>query len=400
MRKLIANRAANISPSLTLSITAKAKKMREEGASVIGFGAGEPDFNTPAYIIEAAKKALDKGYTKYTESSGTLPLKRAICDKLKRDNSLIYDPKQIIVSNGAKHSLFNAIFALIEEGDEVIIPSPYWLTYPELVKLAGGVPRFVKTDSENSFKMTPKQLREAVTDRTKLVIINSPSNPTGSVYTRGELEALGEVIIKKDLFVISDEVYEKLIYEGKHVSIASLSDELYRRTVVVNGLSKSYSMTGWRMGYLAAAREIVAAIDAIQSHATSNINTMTQYASVEALTNPQGEQFLSEMLKTFDERRRYMVGRIKSIKGLNCCEPCGAFYVMMDVSKLKGKAFRGRQMDGSVAIAECLLDYGVAAVPGIAFGADDYLRLSCAISLDDIKEGLGRIERFAREVLG
>ncbi|NLK17109.1 MAG: pyridoxal phosphate-dependent aminotransferase [Clostridiales bacterium] len=400
MRKLIANRAANISPSLTLSITAKAKKMREEGASVIGFGAGEPDFNTPAYIIEAAKKALDKGYTKYTESSGILPLKRAICDKLKRDNSLIYDPKQIIVSNGAKHSLFNAIFALIEEGDEVIIPSPYWLTYPELVKLAGGVPRFVKTDSENSFKMTPKQLREAVTDRTKLVIINSPSNPTGSVYTRGELEALGEVIIKKDLFVISDEVYEKLIYEGKHVSIASLSDELYRRTVVVNGLSKSYSMTGWRMGYLAAAREIVAAIDAIQSHATSNINTMTQYASVEALTNPQGEQFLSEMLKTFDERRRYMVGRIKSIKGLNCCEPCGAFYVMMDVSKLKGKAFRGRQMDGSVAIAECLLDYGVAAVPGIAFGADDYLRLSCAISLDDIKEGLGRIERFAREVLG
>ena len=400
MRKLIANRAANISPSLTLSITAKAKKMREEGASVIGFGAGEPDFHTPAYIIEAAKKALDKGYTKYTESSGILPLKRAICDKLKRDNSLIYDPKQIIVSNGAKHSLFNAIFALIEEGDEVIIPSPYWLTYPELVKLAGGVPRFVKTDSENSFKMTPKQLREAVTDRTKLVIINSPSNPTGSVYTRGELEALGEVIIKKDLFVISDEVYEKLIYEGKHVSIASLSDELYRRTVVVNGLSKSYSMTGWRMGYLAAAREIVAAIDAIQSHATSNINTMTQYASVEALTNPQGEQFLSEMLKTFDERRRYMVGRIKSIKGLNCCEPCGAFYVMMDVSKLKGKAFRGRQMDGSVAIAECLLDYGVAAVPGIAFGADDYLRLSCAISLDDIKEGLGRIERFAREVLG
>jgi aspartate aminotransferase len=400
MRKLIANRAANISPSLTLSITAKAKKMREEGASVIGFGAGEPDFNTPAYIIEAAKKALDKGYTKYTESSGILSLKRAICDKLKRDNSLIYDPKQIIVSNGAKHSLFNAIFALIEEGDEVIIPSPYWLTYPELVKLAGGVPRFVKTDSENSFKMTPKQLREAVTDRTKLVIINSPSNPTGSVYTRGELEALGEVIIKKDLFVISDEVYEKLIYEGKHVSIASLSDELYRRTVVVNGLSKSYSMTGWRMGYLAAAREIVAAIDAIQSHATSNINTMTQYASVEALTNPQGEQFLSEMLKTFDERRRYMVGRIKSIKGLNCCEPCGAFYVMMDVSKLKGKAFRGRQMDGSVAIAECLLDYGVAAVPGIAFGADDYLRLSCAISLDDIKEGLGRIERFAREVLG
>jgi aspartate aminotransferase len=400
MRKLIANRAANISPSLTLSITAKAKKMREEGASVIGFGAGEPDFNTPAYIIEAAKKALDKGYTKYTESSGILPLKRAICDKLKLDNSLIYDPKQIIVSNGAKHSLFNAIFALIEEGDEVIIPSPYWLTYPELVKLAGGVPRFVKTDSENSFKMTPKQLREAVTDRTKLVIINSPSNPTGSVYTRGELEALGDVIIKKDLFVISDEVYEKLIYEGKHVSIASLSDELYRRTVVVNGLSKSYSMTGWRMGYLAAAREIVAAIDAIQSHATSNINTMTQYASVEALTNPQGEQFLSEMLKTFDERRRYMVGRIKSIKGLNCCEPCGAFYVMMDVSKLKGKAFRGRQMDGSVAIAECLLDYGVAAVPGIAFGADDYLRLSCAISLDDIKEGLGRIERFAREVLG
>lgn len=400
MRKLIAGRAANISPSLTLSITAKAKKMKEEGASVIGFGAGEPDFNTPAHIIEAAKKALDKGYTKYTESSGILPLKRAICDKLKRDNGLVYDPRQIIVSNGAKHSLFNAIFALVEEGDEVVIPSPYWLTYPELVGLAGGVCVFVETLPENDFKMTPSQLEKAVTERTKLVILNSPSNPTGSVYTRKELEALGEVIVQKDLYVVSDEIYEKLIYEGEHVSIASLSDELYRRTVVVNGLSKSYAMTGWRMGYLAAAREITAAIDAVQSHATSNINTMTQYASVEALTNPQGEQFLRGMVNTFDERRRYMVERIKSIEGLDCCVPRGAFYVMMNVSKLKGKAFRGRQMEGSVAIAECLLDYGVAAVPGIAFGADDYLRLSYAISLDDIREGLDRIEKFTREVLG
>lgn len=398
MVSTIAKRAANISPSLTLSITAKAKRMKEEGVSIIGFGAGEPDFNTPDYIIDAAKRALDKGYTKYTESSGILPLKRAIADKLKKDNGLIYDPKQIVVSNGAKHSLFNAIFALVEEGEEVIIPAPYWLTYPELVGMAGGVCRFVSTDSGNNFKMTPGQLRDAVNEKTKMLILNSPSNPTGSVYTRRELEALGEVIVEKGIFVVSDEIYEKLIYDGEHVSVASLSEELYRRTVVVNGLSKSYSMTGWRMGYLAADREIVSAIDAVQSHATSNINTMTQYASVEALTNPKGEEFLKEMVKTFDSRRRFMTERIKGIAGLDCCVPSGAFYVMMDVSKLKGKTFRGKALDGSIAIAECLLDCGVAAVPGIAFGADDYLRLSHAISIDDIREGLDRIESFAKEV--
>lgn len=394
----VADRAKGISPSLTLAITAKAKKMKAEGASVIGFGAGEPDFNTPQYIIEAAKKALDKGLTKYTESSGITDLKRAIVSKLEKENDLIYAINQIIISNGAKHSLYNAVLALIDKGDEVLIPSPYWLTYPELVKLAGGVPKYIQTKQEDGFKVTPEELSKAVTKKTKMFILNSPSNPTGTVYTREELAALGKILTEKNIWIISDEIYEKLIYGGKHVSIASLSQELYNRTIVVNGLSKSYSMTGWRIGYLAAPKEITDAIDAIQSHATSNPNTIAQYASVEAMTNPEGKAFLEEMVKTFDERRKFMVEKINSIENVSCFEPMGAFYVMMNIAKLKGKNYKGQKICGSLDLAEKMLDFGVAVIPGIAFGADDYVRLSYAISLKDIEEGLNRIEKFVKLV--
>lgn len=395
---IIAERVAGITPSLTLSITAKAKKMKAEGISVIGFGAGEPDFNTPQYIIEAAKKALDKGLTKYTESSGILELKKAIAKKFEKDNGLTYETNQIIVSNGAKHSLFNAIVALINKGEEVIIPAPYWLTYPELVKLAEGVPVYIETKQENGFKVTPEELLKTITSKTKMFILNSPSNPTGTVYTKEELIALGKILTEKGIYIVSDEIYEKLIYKGEHVSIASLSQELYNNTVVVNGLSKSYSMTGWRIGYLAASKEIAAAIDAVQSHATSNPNSIAQYASVEAMTNPQGDVFLAEMVKTFDERRKYMVQRINSIKNVCCYEPDGAFYVMVNVSKLKGKVYKGGIIKNTIDLAEKMLDYGIAVVPGIAFGDDDYIRLAYAISLDDIKAGIDRIEKFVNDL--
>lgn len=398
IKDALAARAKGITPSLTLSITAKAKKMKAEGVSIISFGAGEPDFNTPYYIIEAAKKALDEGFTKYTESSGILPLKKAICDKLKNDNNLSYTPKQIIISNGAKHSLYNAFSAIINQGDEVIIPSPYWLTYPELVKLAGGVPVYIKTEKESGFKVTPQQLKNAITPKTKAFVLNSPSNPTGAVYSEEELKAIGTVLEEKEIFIISDEIYEKLIYEGKHVSIASLSQKLYNYTIVVNGLSKSHSMTGWRIGYIAAAEEIANAIDAIQSHETSNANSIAQYASLEALTNPEGKAFLAKMFDTFNERREFIVKKIKSIKGLDCYRPDGAFYVMTDIRGIIGKSYKGNILKGSVDIAEYLLDFGVAAVPGIAFGDDGYLRLSYAISLEDILEGLERMEKFVNSL--
>jgi len=395
----INDKVAGITPSLTLSITAKAKKMKSEGISVIGFGAGEPDFNTPEYVNEAAKKALDKGFTKYTEASGITPLRQAIADKLKTENNLNYDIDQIIVSNGAKHSLFNSLFVLLSEGDEVIIPSPYWLTYPELVRLSGGVSVFIKTQAKNGFKVTPDELKKVITPKTKAFILNSPNNPTGAVYTKEELEALGKVLVENGIFIISDEIYEKLIYGSEHFSIASLSKELYDSTIVINGMSKSYSMTGWRIGYLAAPKEIAKAINAVQSHATSNPNTIAQYASLEALINPQGKIFLNNMVKIFNERRKYMVERINKIKGVSCITPGGAFYVMLDISILKGKKYKDNVMKGSIDIAEKMLDFGVAAVPGIAFGTDDYLRLSYAISLEDIKEGLNRIEKFVNIVV-
>lgn len=395
MKNMISHRAANITPSVTLAITAKAKKMKADGISVIGFGAGEPDFGTPDFIVEAAKKALDENFTKYTPSSGMPALRQAIADKLRRENGLSYEPSQIIVSNGAKHSLFNVMAATVDPGDEVIIPSPYWLTYPELVRLCDGVPVFVRTEEELGFKLSPSALEAAITPKTKWLILNSPSNPTGAVYSREELSALAEVCIRRDIGVISDEIYEKLVYAGaEHVSIASLPG-MAERTVVVNGLSKSCAMTGWRIGYLAAPKEIAKAVDGLQSHATSNANSIAQAASVAAITNPEEDRFLHRMVEAYDARRKFMFQAVSAIPGLSCHEPKGAFYLFVNVSGILGRTCRGKVLKDAVDVADQMLESGVAVVPGNAFGAPDHIRLSYALSMEDIREGMKRIAAFA-----
>ncbi len=396
---IISEKISKIAPSLTLEITAKAKKMKAEGISVIGFGAGEPDFNTPDYIIEGAKKALDTGFTKYTPASGMPELKKAICEKFYKDNGLKYEPAQIVISSGAKSSLYHAICALVDEGDEVILPSPYWLTYPELIKLAGGKCVFLPAGKENGYKVTAEQIISAVTPKTKCIILNSPNNPTGAVYSEKELRDIAKVAEDKKLFVISDEIYEKLIYCGeKHFSIAAVNDYMKGHTVVVNGVSKSYAMTGWRIGYLAAPLEIAKAISSMQSHTTSNACSISQYASVVALTDERGEEFIEKMQKIFDERRKYMVQALNEIDGIVCIEPKGAFYVFVDVSAFYGKKYEGTVIDGSLSFAECALKAGVALIPGAAFGDDNCIRLSYAISMEDIKEGINRIAKFIREI--
>ncbi|MBO7187288.1 MAG: pyridoxal phosphate-dependent aminotransferase [Clostridia bacterium] len=393
----VSEKVKSIAPSLTLEITAQAKKMKAEGISVIGFGAGEPDFNTPEYIIESAKKALDIGFTKYTPASGTQELKVAICKKFEEDNGLKYEPANIVVSSGAKASLFHAISAIVDEGEEVIIPSPYWLTYPELVKLAGGKCVYVSATVENDYKVTAKQIEDACTDKTKCLILNSPNNPTGSVYSKEEIEEIAKVAEKKGIYVISDEIYEKLVYAGeKHYSIASVSDYMYDHTIVINGVSKSYAMTGWRIGYLAAPKDIAKAISSMQSHTTSNACSIAQYASVTALEG--GADFIAQMQKTFDERRKYMFERLSKIEGVTCSEPKGAFYAFINVSKLYGKTFEGEVVDSSMTFAKGALKKGVALIPGVAFGDDNSIRLSYTISLEDIKEGIDRLESFIADL--
>ncbi len=393
----ISKKVKDIAPSLTLEITAKAKKMKAEGISVIGFGAGEPDFNTPNYIIESAKKALDIGFTKYTPASGTQELKVAVCKKFEADNGLKYDPSQIVVSSGAKASLFHAISALVDDGEEVIIPSPYWLTYPELVKLAGGNCVFVEAGVENGYKVTASQLKDAITDKTKCIILNSPNNPTGAVYSKEEIEAIAKVVEDAGIYVISDEIYEKLVYAGeKHYSIAACSDYMKEHTIVINGVSKSYAMTGWRIGYLAAPTALAKAISSMQSHTTSNACSIAQYASVAALEG--GEEFIATMQKTFDERRKIMFERLNTIKGIKCIEPKGAFYAFVDISAIVGKKFGEEVIDGSLSFAKGALSKGVAVIPGIAFGDDKSIRLSYTISIDDINEGLNRLEAFINEL--
>lgn len=393
----ITKRVKDIAPSLTLEITAKAKKMKAEGISVIGFGAGEPDFNTPDYIIEAAKKALDIGFTKYTPASGMPELKRAICKKFKDDNGLEYKESQIVVSSGAKSSLYHAIEAIVEEGDEVLLPSPYWLTYPELIHLAGGKTVYVKAGKENGYKVTADDLRKAYTPKTKCLIFNSPNNPTGAVYGKKEIEEIAKFVEETGIYVIADEIYEKLVYGGeKHFSIAAFSEKVKEHTIVINGMSKTYSMTGWRIGYLAAPEEIAKAIGSMQSHTTSNACSIAQYASEAALSG--GADFIEGMIKTFDERRRYMVERLQKINGLVCIEPKGAFYVFVDVSGLYGKSFDGEVINGSMAFANAALKKGVALIPGVAFGDDASIRLSYAISMEDIKEGIDRLEAFVNEL--
>jgi aspartate aminotransferase len=395
---MTAKRAAGISPSLTLAITAKANKLKAEGLNVIGFGAGEPDFNTPQYIIDAAKEALDKGFTKYTPSGGTAQLKAAIAKKFKDDNGIDYAPAQILVSNGAKHSLFNACQAIVDPGDEVIIPAPYWLTYPELVKLSDGVPVYVKCAEKNGLKLTPDALKAAITPKTKALILNSPCNPTGAVYSETEIKAIARVVEDAGITVISDEIYEKLVYGGaRHYSIASYSQKLYDNTITVNGLSKTYSMTGWRIGYFGAPLAITKAADNMQSHTSSNANSIAQYAATAALAG--GADFLREMVGVFDVRRRFMIDRIAKIPGVGAVEPQGAFYVMLNVTGLYGKSFGGRTITSAHTAAELMLEFANAAVvPGEAFGADGYVRISYAISQKDIATGLDNIEAFIRKL--
>jgi aspartate aminotransferase len=382
-----ATRLKHLTPSLTLAVDSKAKAMKAEGIEVFGFGAGEPDMDTPEHIKAAAINALKEGRTKYTPSSGIPELRQAISQKFLKDNGLDYKSSQVIVSSGAKQSCFNAIAAVVNEGDEVIIPSPYWLSYPEMVRLVGGEPVLVHTREENNWKITPEEFENAMSPRTKMIIINSPGNPTGSVYTREELKAIAEVAAEEDIFILSDEIYEKLTYEGaEHVSIATVSPEAYDLTITINGFSKAYSMTGWRLGYLGAPEPIARAIDSMQSHMTSNACSFAQYGGLAALTGDQ--QCVADMREEFDIRRQYMCERLGQISGISAVRPLGAFYVLANISSfgLKSQNFADRLLSkGSVAV-----------VPGIAFGDDRTVRLSYATSLDIIKSGIDRIEDFCK----
>ncbi len=386
MNYKISHRAASLSPSLTLAIDAKAKQMKADGLDVVGFGAGEPDFDTPQHIKDAAAKALADGFTKYTPSSGIPELRQAIADKFKRDNGLAYKPSQIIVSCGGKHSCYNVVIATCQEGDEVIIPAPYWLSYPEMVKLASAAPVILPTTDKTEFKVTPGQLRAAITPRTRLFILNSPSNPTGSLYTRDEIRALGDICVEKGVLIMSDEIYEKLVYDGaEHASVASFSQAHYEHTIIVHGFAKAYSMTGWRLGYLAAPEPIAKAIDAIQSHSTSNPTSFAQKGAVAALNGPQDH--LQSWLGEYAKRRSYAHQKLHSIPGISCVNAKGAFYLFPNISQLglKSTEFCARLLESEK----------VAAVPGLAFGADDYLRMSYATSMANIEKGLDRLERFA-----
>jgi aspartate aminotransferase len=383
----LASRVSELTPSLTLAIDSKAKALRAEGVDVYSFGAGEPDFDTPEHIKAAAVEALNAGFTKYTPSSGTPELRAAISEKFKRDNGLEYKPSEIIVSNGAKQSCFNAIMAVCGEGDEVVIPAPYWLSYPDMVRLAGAEPVIVQTTQENDWKMTPAQFEEAMSPRTKMVIINSPGNPTGSVYTKEELRALVEVAAEEEITILSDEIYESLTYDGaEHVSVASLTPEARDLTITVNGFSKAYAMTGWRLGYLGAPEKIAKAIDSMQSHSTSGPCSFAQKGGLAALTGSQ--QCVSDMREEFNIRREYMFQRLSAIHNVTAVKPKGAFYMLANISKLG--------MTSTNFADRLLSKVNVAVVPGIAFGDDRVVRLSYATGLDVIKPGLDRFEDFCK----
>ena len=383
----LSSRAASLAPSLTLAISAKAKELRAKGEDVIGFGAGEPDFDTPQHIKDAAAQALADGFTKYTPSSGTPELRQAVADKFQRDYGVEYEPSQIIVNCGGKHSCFNVIYATCEAGDEVIIPAPYWLSYPEMVKLAGARPVILGTTDETEFKVTPGQLREAITPNTKLFILNSPSNPTGSVYSADEIKALGDVCVEKGVLIMSDDIYEKLVYDrAEFTSVTGFSEEHKAHTIIVHGLAKAYSMTGWRFGFLAAPKPIAQAINAVQSHSTSNATSFAQKGAVAALNGPQDH--LDDWLAKFDERRRYAAERLNNMPGISCINSKGAFYLFPNMAETGLK---------SAEFCERLLDQAkVAAVPGIAFGADNNFRISYATSMENIQTGMARLEDFCK----
>lgn len=385
----IADRVNIVTPSLTLAISAKAKAMKAEGIDICSFSAGEPDFDTPVHIREAAKLALDQGKTRYGPTAGEPKLREAIAQKFQRDNGLNYQSTNVIVTNGGKHSIFNLVLALVNPGDEVIIPAPYWVSYPEMVKIAGGKPVIVPTTAETGYKITPAQLSSAITEKTKLFVLNSPSNPTGMVYSLSELEELAAIIVEKDILVVSDEIYEKIVYDDtKHFSIASLNPEMYRRTLISNGFAKAYAMTGWRVGYLVGAEEIIKACNLIQDHATSNVCTFAQYGAIAALNGDQG--CVEVMRQSFAERRGIIYELINAIPGISCCQPQGAFYMFVNISQT-----------GLNSLDFCnglLQKQQVAVIPGIAFGDDHHIRISYATDLPTIEKGMARLASFVQSL--
>lgn len=388
--KNISSKYEKITASITLAITAKAKRLIKEGKDIKSFGVGEPDFQTPKAIRDEAIDVIQNRSIGYTASSGIIELKEAICKKFKDDNNIDYSPENIVVSNGAKHSLFNTIQALLNPGDEVIIPSPYWVSYVELVKMAGGIPVILETQEETGFQIEIEKLRSLVTNKTKAIMINTPNNPTGAVYSDDVLKAVAQLAIEKDLYIISDEIYEVLLYEDTHKSIVTLVPEVKDRTIIINGVSKAYAMTGWRIGYLACSKELAKTITNIQSHATSNPNTIAQYASVKALE--MDKTVVMDMVDTFKSRRDFMYQAINDIPKLSCKKPKGAFYIMINIKELLGTEIQGRMINSSLDFADFLLDEAlVAVVPGIGFGVDEFIRVSYATDMDTIKVGLTRI---------
>ncbi|MGD0077556.1 MAG: pyridoxal phosphate-dependent aminotransferase [Sedimentisphaerales bacterium] len=390
----VSKRAQAVPPSATLAVTARAKELKAQGINVVGFGAGEPDFDTPQYIKDAAIEALKAGKTKYTPASGTLELKKAIAEKLLRENHLEYKPEQVVVNIGAKHSVYGAMQAVLDPGDVVILPTPYWITYIETIKLAGAKAKIIKTKRQNSYKMTPEQLKKAIGPKTRMLVLNSPNNPGGFTYTPDELAHIAKVLEGTDVVVLSDEIYERLIYgDTKFVSFASLSKDAYDRTLTVNGFSKTYSMTGWRLGYTAGPVDVIKAMGRLQDHSTSNPVTFAQDAAITALKDPNNE--VEKMRVEFEKRGRYMVGRLNAIKGVKCTQPTGAFYCFPDVSAHFGKNKGGIEIKGSMDFAKALLEQAnVAVVPGLPFGCDKNIRLSFATSMANITEGLNRLETW------
>lgn len=392
----ISERVKNINPSQTLAITTQALKMKREGKKVISFAAGEPDFATPENIREEAILAINQGFTHYTATSGIIELKEAIMEKLKKENGVEYTPSEIIVSNGAKQCLFNAILTLCNPGDEVLLPIPCWVSYTEQIKFAQAIPIFIPTYPEEAFQLSAAQVEEKITPKTKLLLLNSPHNPTGAVYDQEELKKIAQLLLEYNIYCISDEIYEKLIYDqAKHLTITSLNDEVKARTIVINGVSKSYVMTGWRIGYAAGPEELISGMSKIQDHSTSNPNSIAQKASVKALLGRQDT--IAEMRKTFDERRKYMVERLNQMEGISCLNPSGAFYAFPKVSDIlkRGIEYQGKKIENSLDLADFILkEAEVALIPGNAFEAEGYLRLSYATSMEDIQEGLDRIEHI------
>jgi aspartate aminotransferase len=383
----LASRIRQVTPSMTLAIAAKAKAMQKDGLDVCSFSAGEPDFDTPPHICAAAKKAIDEGKTRYGAAAGEPALREAIAQKLQTDNRLSYERDNIIVTNGGKHSLYNLMMAIIDPGDEVIIPAPYWVSYPEMVKLAGGVPVIVPTTAETRYKITPEQLRQAITPNTRLFVLNSPSNPTGMVYSPEEIKALAAVVVEADIWVVSDEIYEKILYDkAEQLSIGAVDAEVFKRTIISNGFAKAYAMTGWRVGYLAGPTEIIQGAITLQSHSTSNVCTFAQYGAIAALTGPTDS--IETMRQAFAERRIAIMNRINSIERLSCVEPDGAFYLLVDISQL-GMA--------SEQFCKALLEEKyVATIPGVAFGAEGSIRISYATDLNTIERGMDRLSDFVR----